>query len=53
MNLEFTLTFEDRETETIVCQDTNDLVLLTERIQELGGETWITNCEVKDLEEIQ
>ena len=51
MNLEFTLTFEENETETIVCQDTNDLVMLTERIQELGGETWITNCAVKDLEE--
>lgn len=55
MNLEFTLTFEDNETETIVCQDTNDLVMLTEKLTRLTsyGEQWIPVIKVKDLEEIQ
>jgi len=53
MNLEFKFTFEERETEIIICENTNDLVRLTERIQELGGETWITNCEVIDHEGVR
>ena len=52
MNLEFILKYNDNEKEKIVCQNTNDLEMLVERLVREKGEFWITDCEVKNLEEI-